>query len=352
MQLCRDNVARMAGYMPGEQPRVANLIKLNTNENPYPPSPRVAEALRAAAPESLRLYPDPGASALRREACSQFGFESPDWAMAGNGSDDLLTIAVRTYVNQGGALACPNPTYSLYPVLAAIQGARTVRIPLDEGFAVPANLGRRAAAEGATLLFLARPNAPTGLSCPLDTVRRICREFPGLVWIDEAYAAFAEDHCLDLVREFWNVAVSRTFSKSHSLAGIRLGLVFAQPEQIEQMGKVRDSYNVNAITQALGMAALRDPEYLQHTVTRVKATRQRLTAELERLGCVVVPSQANFVFTRPPRSAAGVMHSLRERGIVVRYFPAPATAGFLRITVGTDEQMDRLVRALQETLTA
>jgi len=349
MAYCRQAIEQMSGYVPGEQPRDRRYIKLNTNENPYPPSPAVARALDGLATAHLRLYPDPAALELRQVAGDRYGL-SCDWVMCGNGSDDLLTIAVRTYVNEGESLACFDPSYSLYPVLAEIQGAETVRIPLGEHFDVPANtLGM---ARGCKLLFVARPNAPTGNAFPMDTMRRLCEGFEGIVWVDEAYADFADDHCVDFVREFPNVIVSRTLSKSYSLAAIRLGFLYAHPERIEEMLKVKDSYNVGMITQAVALAALRDTDYMELSTGRIRGSRAHVSRELSRRAFTVLPSSANFIFAKPPIPAADYMRALRDRGVLVRYFSGPRTAEFVRITIGTDEEMAALVTATDDILLA
>jgi histidinol-phosphate aminotransferase len=348
MQYCRADIAKMAGYTPGEQPRDRRYIKLNTNENPYPPSPRVAAALRAFDPERLRLYPDPVFDALRHEAVKLLPDITADWILFGNGSDDLLTIAVRTFVDAGGKLACLEPSYSLYPVLAGIQGAECVTIPLTPEFGMPADAAARAA--GCSLFFIARPNAPTGNSFPLEDVRRLCREFKGVVWIDEAYADFAPDNCLELAKEFPNVVVSRTMSKSYSLAGLRLGWCYARPELTAEMMKVKDSYNAGMLQQIAGLAALEDRAYVEACASKICATRDRVAVDLAKLGCQVVPSAANFLFVRTPKPAEEAFTALRERGILVRYFPGGRTGDFLRITVGTDAEMQALTAAMTEIL--
>jgi len=341
--LIRPNIARMRGYVPGEQPRDRRYIKLNTNENPYPPPPAVAEALSKFDPALLRLYPPPIADELRDTAAEVFGFPDRRWILCGNGSDDLLTIAVRTFVDQNASLACPDPSYSLYPVLADIQGASVRRIALDDAFDLPDDAVDQAG--DASLLFIARPNAPTGNAFPLDRMHALCRDFRGVVWIDEAYADFADDHCLDFPRQYPNVVVSRTLSKSYALAGIRLGLAFAQPDLIEQMLKVKDSYNVNTLTQVLAAAALREQSWLKTTVDRIRATCERVGGELRRLGFEVLPSQTNFLFVRPPIPAETYFRRLREEGVLVRWFSGPRTKDYVRITIGTDAEMDELLAA-------
>lgn len=347
MTYARENIARMAGYVPGEQPRGQKLIKLNTNENPYPPAPGVLAALREFDGAALRLYSEPSARLVRETAAPVFGF-SPEEIICGNGSDDLLTIALRTFVDQGGQLAYAEPSYSLYPVLADLQGARHCPVALDAAFELPEDAAAQAA--GASLFLLARPNAPTGNSFPKGRVEALCRDFAGVVWIDEAYADFADDNCLDLVRRYPNVVVSRTFSKSYSLAGLRLGLALASAELIGEMNKVKDSYNVDMLAQALGAAALRETAVMRQQAERIRATRGWTTAELTRLGCQVLPSQSNFLFVRPPRAAAEVFAELRESGYLVRYFPLPRVSEHIRITVGTEEEMRGLVSVLEPIL--
>ena len=347
MNYTRRNIARMQGYVPGEQPQDRRYIKLNTNENPYPPSPRVIEALTRMDCERLRLYPDPVATQLREVAGELYGF-TKDWVLCGNGSDDLLTIAVRTFVDQGGRLGFPTPSYSLYPVLAQLQDAESIAVPLDESFALPD--GAAAAAKGASLFFVARPNAPTGNAFPLDAMHRLCREFPGVVWIDEAYVDFAADDCMDFVRAYDNVVVSRTLSKSYSLAGIRLGLAFASPDLTAEMCKVKDSYNVGMITQIAAIAALRDQEHMLANAARIRNTRATVTRRLQELGCSVLESAANFIFVQPPLPAAEVVRGLRERGLLVRYFDKPRTREFFRVTIGTDAEMAAFLAAAADIL--
>ena len=347
MSFERDNIKRMAGYASGEQPDDTDTIKLNTNENPYPPSPKALAALADGAAR-LNRYPDPVASGVRIAAAELYGLASPDWVLVGNGSDDLLTIAVRSFVGEGETLACLEPSYSLYPVLSAIQDATCRLVPLTPDFGLPDDLAAQAA--GAKLFFLTNPNAPTGNAFPVDQVERFCREFEGVVLIDEAYADFAEGSCLALVEKLPNVIVSRTLSKGYGLAGIRLGVALGNPDLIEGMMKVKDSYNVNALSQAVGEAALRDQEWLRETRAKVIATRQRVAGELEALGFSMTTSATNFLFVKPPMAAAAYFEALRERAIVIRYFPGPVTGDWVRVTVGTDEEMDAYLAATREIL--
>ncbi len=343
MSFARKNINAISGYVPGEQPQDRRYIKLNTNENPYPPAAAVEAVLKELDWQRLRLYPDPTAEKVREEIGSLFNLTSAN-VICGNGSDDLLTIAVRTFVDQGGYIAYPTPTYSLYPVLAAIQGAQCIEMPLDENFDFPITSVDNA--PQANLIFIARPNAPTGLAYERDAIREICSRFQGIVWIDEAYADFANDNCADLVLEFPNVVVSRTFSKSYSLAAVRFGFALASTALIEQMMKVKDSYNVNMITQQVALAALKDQDHMKKNAARIKQTRQRIAQLLRERQWNVIDSQANFLFAEPPIPADVMMTELRGQGILVRYFPGQRTGSFLRITVGTDAEMDCFLSAV------
>lgn len=349
MSYARPNIARIAGYTPGEQPKGQRLTKLNTNENPYPPSPAVIDALRNFPAERLKLYPVPGADGVREAAAELFGIDSTQ-VLCGNGSDDLLTIALRTFVDQGGGFAYTEPSYSLYPVLADIQGARKMPVALNQDFMLPENAAELAA--GATLFIMARPNAPTGNSFPKECVSKLCREFPGVVWVDEAYADFADDNCMDLLQHFPNLVVSRTLSKSYSLAGLRLGLACAAPELIAEMDKVRDSYNIDMITQALATAALKDSAAMRENVRRIRASREKLRSELQAMGCEVLPSEANFIFVKPPRPAAELFQTLRTRGFLVRYFNLPRISEYLRVTIGSEEDMAAFCATCRELFSA
>lgn len=345
MSYARAAIAKIAGYAPGEQPQGQPLIKLNTNENPYPPSPKIMAAIREFDLARLRLYPEPSARLVREAAADLYGFP-PEQVICGNGSDDLLTIALRTFVDQGRKLAFTTPSYSLYPVLADLQGAACQPVELDHDFNLPDNAAEQAG--DAPLFILARPNAPTGTNTPKAGVRELCRRFPGVVWIDEAYVDFSNDDCLDLARDFPNVVVSRTLSKSYSLAGLRLGLAVASPGLIREMNKVKDSYNVDMLTQIIAAAALRDNETMRANAGRITATRAWLAAELTRLDAQVLPSAANFIFAKPRRPAADVFADLRARGFLVRYFNLPRISDYIRITIGRQSDMEAFVKAFAE----
>jgi len=345
----RADVDAMDAYTPGEQPGPGEqVIKLNTNENPYPPSPRVLEAIRRATDETLRLYPSPLAEAARRRAADLYGF-APEQVLVGNGSDDLLTLLVRAIVAAGQPIAYPVPTYSLYPVLAQIQGAGTVEVPFPDDYSVPKELfGRRE-----RLVILCNPNAPTGTLVPQPEVRRLAEGLSGVLVVDEAYVDFADGDCLALARELENVVVLRTLSKSFSLAGLRVGFAFGPEPIISGLVKVKDSYNLDRLAIVGSEAALADVEYMRENVARIKATRSRLADGLRGLGLEPVPSQANFVFVGCGRGRARrLFEGLRERGVLVRFWDRPGLDGHLRITVGTDEEIDRLLAELADVLAA
>ncbi|MGA2221703.1 MAG: histidinol-phosphate transaminase [Verrucomicrobiia bacterium] len=355
MSYIRKNIQRMAAYVPGEQPRrggVAGLIKLNTNENPYPPSPKVLETLRAAIDGRLRLYPDPTASVLRIKLGNIHGFE-PDQIVIGNGCDDILNLCVRAFCGECEKLAYFWPSYSLYPVLANIQGATQVELPLDEDFQIKAHPPLLAKLDGVKLVFITQPNAPSGVWLQRVEIQRVIEETDGVVVIDEAYVDFASDNCLDFVREYDNVIVARSFSKSFSFAGMRVGWAVGPRELIAALDKVKDSYNVSRLSQVGAEATLEDWRCFQDNVKRICATRERVTAALAKLGFFVYPSQTNFVFARPPAplTPTGVsgltakqwFEKLRERNVLVRWWDADRIRDFARVSIGTDEEMDKLL---------
>ena len=338
----RPEIDQMSGYVPGEQPRMANLIKLNTNENPYAPSPRVAEVLASFDSAGLRRYPDPLATELRDEIAARFGIRREN-VIAGNGSDDILTMTFRAFTDANHPAACLEPSYSLYPELAKMQAARMIRIALDpEDFSMPADLLEQA--REANLLIITRPNAPTGNSFPLAFMREICANFDGVVLFDEAYADFADDNCMAFATEFDNVIVSRTFSKSYALAGIRLGFAVGARPLIDGLFKLKDSYNLDRLTQLIGRAAFSDQAYLAKCCAEIRENCGRLAAALAKIGFRVVPSQTNFLFAAPPDGdGQNYFRKLRENAVVVRYFPGDITGRFVRITIGTSAENERLL---------
>jgi histidinol-phosphate aminotransferase len=341
----RQAIEKMSGYTPGEQPQVPGLIKLNTNENPYPPSPRVAEVLQNFSAESLRLYPDPMAAKLREAIARKHDCRLEN-VFAGNGSDEVLALCTRAFVEPGGRIGFFEPSYSLYPVLAAIQDVATKPVRLNPDFS-----WRMDADFSASLFFLANPNAPTGIQYPRETVRAFCREFSGVVLVDEAYVDFADYDCADLALELPNVLVARTLSKSSSLAGLRLGYALGPEPLIAALHKIKDSYNLDRLTQELGRVAIEDADHVRRNAEKIKTTRARVAAALAQMGCTVFPSTTNFLWVAPTRrSATAIFAELRRRKILVRHFPGALTGHCLRITIGTDAEMDQLLAALREIL--
>jgi histidinol-phosphate aminotransferase len=338
----RPAVGAMTGYVPGEQPQDRRYIKLNTNENPYPPSPRVIEALRAAVTDDLRLYPDPLADTLRDRAATVYGFRREN-ILVGNGSDELLNLVVRACVGVHERVVFPYPTYSLYDTLVTLQEGDTVHVPYPSDFSLPVGL---AEARG-RVTFVCHPNSPSGTPVPLEAIRRLAREVAGLLVVDEAYVDFADVTALALVHEYENVIVLRTFSKSFSLAGMRIGLAFAAPAIIDALLKVKDSYNVTRLSIVAAAAALDDYAWMQANVARIRHTRARLSGACAERGFVVLPSHSNFVLARRAgHSLEGLYLELKARGILVRYFATPELRDALRITVGTDAEIDALLAAL------
>jgi histidinol-phosphate aminotransferase len=337
-------------YVPGEQPRIADLVKLNTNENPYPPSPRALEAIRAAANDDLRLYPDPDASALRA-ALARYHAVAPDMLFVGNGSDEVLAHAFAALLRHERPLLFPDVTYSFYPVYAQLTGVAYETVPLDADMRVRIADYRRPC--GA--IILANPNAPTSIAHPLAEIEALVAEHADIpVVIDEAYVDYGGASALPLLARHRNLLIVRTFSKSRALAGLRVGYAIGDPGLIEALVRVKDSFNsypLGATAQAGALGAIEDEAYFQARLAEVIAERERTTAELARLGFEVLPSSANFVFAHHPRFAgADLAAGLRERAVLVRRFAKPRTADHLRITVGTPAQTERLIAALGEIL--
>jgi len=358
VNLFRPNIQRLEGYVPGEQPQEDGWVKLNTNENPYPPSPRVREAILAAASGRLNVYPDPLGTEFRRRAARLLELD-PDWILPANGSDESLTILMRTFVDPGETIAFPYPSYILYETLADIQGARHERLRLNEDWswnfeaAVPV-------IERAKIVFVPNPNSPSGNLWPEN---ELCRLLPphGLLVLDQAYIDFADPSAdVKLLQADGGdqIVVTRTLSKSYSLAGIRFGFAVAHPDLIAGMRKVKDSYNCDTLSLAAACAALDDQEWMHENVRRIQATRSRLTEALRARGFTVPDSRANFVWaTRPEADHERIYEELKRRRILVRYMPFPEagpqgdrTVDGLRITVGTDEQIDRFLQALDQVL--
>ena len=341
-------------YVPGEQPKLDNLIKLNTNENPYGPSLRALEAIRNATGDSLRLYPDPESDALKAVLAQRFGVE-PRQVFVGNGSDEVLAHAFMALLKHDRALWFPDITYSFYPTYCGLYGIEHKLIPLDDNFAVRADDYLPRADERAGAIIFANPNAPTGSPLPLGEVERIVAGNPdAVVLVDEAYVDFGAESAVALVNKYPNLLVVHTFSKSRSLAGLRVGYAIGHPDLIEGLERVKNSFNsypLDRLALAGAVASVEDEEFFQDSCKKVIATRETLVALLQLLGFEVLPSGANFVFARhPQRDGAELAAALRARAIIVRHFKAARIDQFLRITIGTDAQCAQLVAALGEIL--
>ena len=348
MTSLRKNIAEMAGYVPGFQPEnEAEWIKLNTNENPYPPSKRVREALLAeigADGGNLRKYPDAGSKKARAIAAKLFKVD-PAWVIMANGSDELLNNLIRAFAGEGEEVAYVHPSYSYYGTLAEIQGARIRHFGLDADFKLVDFPVRY---EG-KLFFLTSPNAPLGVRFTNDYIRDIASRCDGTLVVDEAYADFADGSAVDLVERCANIIVTRTFSKSYALAGMRLGLAIARPEVVAALDKIRDHYHIDRLALVAAEAALSDQEWLAETLAKIRKTREWFSAELRQLGYRVIPSQTNFVFATPPDlNAERVYQELFQRKILVRFFTDPLLKHGLRISIGSREEMETTLAALKE----
>lgn len=344
--LVRESVRKLHAYVPGEQPAGENIIKLNTNENPYPPSPKVSAALRGMDAARLRMYPPPTSLVLRTRIAELHGCKVEN-VFAGNGSDEVLALCTRAFVENNGCIGSFDPSYSLYPVLADIRDVRHLPAPLGDGFT-----WREPSCEGCGLFFLTNPNAPTGMLFQKKDIIAFCESFKGVVLIDEAYVDFASEDCMELAIRYDNVLVSRTLSKSYSLAGLRVGYVVGAPALIGAMFKVKDSYNLDGIAQTLALAALNDVAYMQENVSLIIKQRQRLSTALLQMQFEVFPSQTNFIWTKPPvgLSAKTLLDKLRDNGILIRYFPQGELGHFVRITVGTENEMTALIEVVETIL--
>lgn len=342
-QFIRSNVRDMQGYLPGEQPRDPAVVKLNTNENPYPPSPRVAKALSGLDPAQLGRYPDPLAMDLRSSIADLHGCEI-EQVFAGNGSDEVLALCLRAFVENDGSVGYFEPSYSLYPVLADIQGVakRPVALGPDFGWRMDSDYQ-------SSIFFLTHPNAPTSILYDKGEVRNFCMDFNGVVVIDEAYVDFSSRDCLDLALEMDNVLVARTLSKSYSLAGIRLGYLIGDADMISALYKIKDSYNLNRMTQICARTAIEDQDHMRANCGRIIATRECISNDLRERGFAVFPSESNFLWVRPENIEAHTLfHELKARSIYLRHFDGERTREFLRITIGSDDEMDALVSAIDQ----
>ena len=362
-RLVRPLVRALHPYVPGEQPKIRGLIKLNTNENPYPPSPKVLRAVRAAVDERLRLYPNPTASLLREKLARLHGCRAEN-IIIGNGSDELLALAVRAFAEpelgprskvQGPKSAATvqyfTPSYSLYPVLAATHGAAVNAVPLQPDFTLPSlsSLKKSAWDFNAALSLVTTPNAPSGCGYSTTELDQLCRAQRGVLVLDEAYVDFAPENALALALKHPHVIIARTFSKAYSLCFQRVGYFVAHPALIEALDKIRDSYNVNGLGQIAALATLDDLPYYRRNFQRVIATRERLSAALRELGFAVLPSATNFILTRPPKFPPQEwLEKLRAKKILVRWFKQPEVNAYLRITIGTDAEADALLKAARK----
>lgn len=355
----RSNIQKLAAYTPGEQPDQSSVIKLNTNENPYPPGEAVMKAIASVAAEQLRKYPPPLAMGFRKVAAQVHGIH-PAQVLATNGGDELLRLAITVFCEPGlgqgrGGLGVAEPSYSLYPVLASIQDTPVTRVPLREDFSLPADFAARLNAAGCTLAMIVNPHAPSGRLEPLETLQAIAREFKGVLLVDEAYVDFAPHDALPLIREqgLSNVLLLRSFSKGYSLAGLRFGYGMGHADLIAALDKARDSYNTDILSQAAATASLQHRDEARKTWQAVIQQRNWLTKELAGRGFVVLPSDTNFVLATPPASApaaASLYQSLKDRGIFVRYFDQDRLRDKLRITLGTPDQNKALINALDALL--
>ena len=342
----RENIEKIQGYEPGFQPSETDVIKLNTNENPYTPSPQALKALKEITSEQLRRYPDPIGNKFR-EAAAEINGVLPENILCCNGGDDLLTMSFRAFCDENRAVAYPVPTYTLYPVLANLQNCKVIEIPFDDEFNLPAKL----ASTNAALTIVCNPNAPTGSFISVDELASLADEINGVLLIDEAYVDYSEKNCTALVKDFDNIIILRSMSKAYSLAGIRFGYAIAQPEVIAGLMKVKDSYNVDAVAIAVATAAIKDRKYFSENINKVKIERKRLTEQLRNIGFTVRRSFSNFVLVQIRNGgAAEIYEALIEKNIYVRYFKYPGLEDKLRISIGTPEQDDKLLSALKEIL--
>jgi len=361
-KLVRPLVRELHAYVPGEQPKMKGLIKLNTNENPYPPSPKVLSAMQAAIDGRMRLYPNPSAQLLREQLAALHKC-SPDQIIIGNGSDELLALGVRAFVEpaaNGDSASSESsksrvqyfgPSYSLYPVLAETHGATPYSVPLLEDFGLPSvsqlRRGKRWDFQAA-LTFITTPNAPSGRGYSTRELEVLCSAMKGVVVLDEAYVDFADENALELCLKYPHVIISRTFSKAYSLCFQRIGYWIGHPELISALHRIRDSYNVNGLAQIAASATLKNLSYYQRNFRRVTESRSRVAEALTGLGWTVLPSQTNFILARPPGPPARQwLEDLRRKKILVRWFASPNLESFLRITIGSESEMDTLLKTIR-----
>jgi len=351
----RLSVQRLHAYAPGEQPQGGDIIKLNTNENPYPPPPEVLAALGNVDPQSLRRYPSPMADEFRQVAANLHGV-NPENIIATNGGDELLRLALTCFVEPGEAIGVTRPSYSLYPVLADIHGASVFEVPRGDDWALPSDFAAQLNAQQVPLGLVVNPHAPSGRLASADELAGIAEELNGVLLIDEAYVDFVDPGLkhtvLPLIAQFDNVLILRTLSKGYSLAGLRFGYGIGNVDLIAGLHKVRDSYNQDVISQALAVASLGAQEYAHQSWQQVRDERQRLSAELAKRGMNAPQSQANFLLVDIPGAgkAEQLYQTLKQQGILVRWFDQPRLRDKLRITVGTESESDALLRVIDDYL--
>ncbi|MBB3135143.1 histidinol-phosphate aminotransferase [Rhizobium pisi] len=347
-----DIVSKLQPYVAGEQPRIPGLVKLNTNENPYGPSLRALEAIRQAADDRLRLYPDPAATELRETIAARFGVAAEE-VFVGNGSDEVLAHTFQALLKHDLPLLYPDVTYSFYPTYSLLYGIEAIEIPVDDAFQIRlADYDRPCGS-----IIIPNPNAPTGIGLPLAGIEALLAAHPdAVVVVDEAYVDFGGESAVPLISQYPNLLVIQTLSKSRSFAGLRVGFALGQRDLIEALVRVKDSFNsypLDRLAQVAATAAIKDEAWFETCRKKLIASRDRLVRELEALDFEVLPSQANFVFARhESRSGAALQAALRERGVLIRHFAKPRISDFLRISIGTDEECARLISALKEILAA
>jgi len=347
---------RLVPYVPGEQPKISQLVKLNTNENPYPPSPRVVAAISQAAQQGLQLYPDPESTALRQAIASHLGL-AEQHVFVGNGSDEVLAHAFFAFFQHGRPLLMPDISYSFYKVYCALYSIAVQTVPLREGLRLDVADYALASGQSVAGVVIANPNAPTGMGLPLADIEQLLRQHPtSVVLVDEAYVDFGGESAVALIARYPNLLVVHTLSKSRSLAGLRIGYACGQAHLIEALARVKNSFNsypLDRLAIAGGVAAFEDVAYFEHTRQHVMSSREGLMLALEDLGFEVLPSQANFVFARhPAHGAEAVAAGLRTHGVLVRHFKQSRIDQYLRISVGTPQQCDALLQALAQVLSA
>ena len=344
----RKEINAMAGYVPGEQPKPGEAIKLNTNENPYRASEKVYEAIRNACDIGLSRYPNAVSQPFCEAAAEVYGVDR-DMVMCGNGSDDILTILTRTFVGSGELLRLPRPSYILYNSLAEIQGAKSEELHFDDNWQLPPEFSQPK--DGLKLVFLPNPNSPSGTMITKEKILELAEQLPCPLVVDEAYADFAEFNCIDLVRTCEKIIVTRTLSKAYSLAGLRFGYLFAQPHLVEQLLKVKDSYNCDALAIAGATAAILDRDWQWDNRRKLLATRTKLTAGMRKLGFRVPDSQANFTWNvHPTVPHKPIYEHLKQHGYLVRYMNYAECGDGLRISVGTDAQIDDCLALTEEAM--